>query len=80
MTRPRGVSRPSVGSQRALLGELDQHARAREPLVAQDGEAIFLCGKESLAEWLKEEIIDSINYAHENGIDRPEIRGWKWPD
>ncbi len=20
-----------------------------------------------------------VNYAHENGIDRPEIRGWKWP-
>jgi xylulose-5-phosphate/fructose-6-phosphate phosphoketolase len=29
-------------------------------------------------EWLKGEIIDSINYAHENGIDRPEIRNWKW--
>jgi xylulose-5-phosphate/fructose-6-phosphate phosphoketolase len=30
-------------------------------------------------EWLKKEIIDSINYAHENGMDRPEITGWKWP-
>jgi xylulose-5-phosphate/fructose-6-phosphate phosphoketolase len=30
-------------------------------------------------EWLKEEIIESINYAHENGIDRPEITGWTWP-
>jgi xylulose-5-phosphate/fructose-6-phosphate phosphoketolase len=30
-------------------------------------------------EWLKGEIIDSVNYAHENGIDRPEIRNWKWP-
>ena len=30
-------------------------------------------------EWLKDEITDSINYAHENGIDRPEIRNWKWP-
>ena len=30
-------------------------------------------------EWLKEEIISSVNYAHENGIDRPEITGWKWP-
>ncbi len=30
-------------------------------------------------DWLKDEIIDSINYAHENGIDRPEITGWKWP-
>jgi xylulose-5-phosphate/fructose-6-phosphate phosphoketolase len=28
---------------------------------------------------LKNEIIDSIAYAHLNGIDRPEIRNWKWP-
>ena len=32
-----------------------------------------------LKEWLKGEIIDSINYAHENGIDKPEVRDWKWP-
>ena len=31
-------------------------------------------------EWLKNQIIESVNYAHENGIDRPEIAGWKWPD
>ena len=30
-------------------------------------------------EWLKDQIIDSINFAHENGIDREEIRDWKWP-
>ncbi len=30
-------------------------------------------------EWLKDQIFDSIRYAHENGIDRPEITGWKWP-
>ena len=30
-------------------------------------------------EWLKDQIIDSVNYAHENGIDRAEIREWKWP-
>ena len=30
-------------------------------------------------EWLKEQIIDSINYAHEYGIDRKEMREWKWP-
>jgi xylulose-5-phosphate/fructose-6-phosphate phosphoketolase len=30
-------------------------------------------------EWLKDQIIDSVNYAHQNGIDRPEIREWKWP-
>jgi xylulose-5-phosphate/fructose-6-phosphate phosphoketolase len=30
-------------------------------------------------EWLKDQIIESINYAHENGIDCEEIRNWKWP-
>lgn len=30
-------------------------------------------------EWLKNQIIDSICYANENGIDRPEIRDWTWP-
>ncbi|MFZ0663632.1 MAG: phosphoketolase family protein [Acidobacteriaceae bacterium] len=30
-------------------------------------------------EWLKGQIIDSVNYAHRNGIDKPEIRDWKWP-
>jgi xylulose-5-phosphate/fructose-6-phosphate phosphoketolase len=30
-------------------------------------------------EWLKDQIIESINYAHANGIDCPEIREWKWP-
>jgi len=30
-------------------------------------------------QWLQDQIIDSVNYAHENGIDRPEIREWKWP-
>lgn len=30
-------------------------------------------------EHMKNEIIGSIEYAHENGIDREEIRNWKWP-
>ena len=30
-------------------------------------------------EWLKDQIIEAINYAHENGIDSPEHRNWKWP-
>ena len=30
-------------------------------------------------DWLRDQIIDSVNYAHENGIDREEIRKWKWP-
>jgi xylulose-5-phosphate/fructose-6-phosphate phosphoketolase len=30
-------------------------------------------------EKLKDDIIDSIAYAHAEGIDRDEIRNWKWP-
>jgi xylulose-5-phosphate/fructose-6-phosphate phosphoketolase len=30
-------------------------------------------------ELLKNQIIESINYAHTEGIDREEIRKWKWP-
>src|SRR5438309_10613124 len=30
-------------------------------------------------EWLKGQIIESVNYAHANGIDSKEIREWKWP-
>ena len=30
-------------------------------------------------EWLKGQIIASIHYAHVEGIDKEEIRNWKWP-
>jgi xylulose-5-phosphate/fructose-6-phosphate phosphoketolase len=30
-------------------------------------------------DWLRGQIIEAINYAHENGIDQKEIREWKWP-
>ena len=30
-------------------------------------------------EWLKDQIIESIAYAHTEGIDKEEIRNWKWP-
>ncbi len=32
-----------------------------------------------LKEWLKGQIIESINYAYAEGIDKPEIRNWRWP-
>lgn len=32
-----------------------------------------------LKEWLKAQIIESINYAYAEGIDKPEIRNWRWP-
>jgi xylulose-5-phosphate/fructose-6-phosphate phosphoketolase len=31
-----------------------------------------------LKEWLKAQIIESINYAYTEGIDKPEVRNWKW--
>jgi len=31
-------------------------------------------------EWLKNRIIENTNYAYEQGIDKPEITEWKWPD
>ena len=30
-------------------------------------------------EWLKDQIHESLSYAFENGIDKPEMREWKWP-
>ncbi len=32
-----------------------------------------------LKEEMKNAIIDSMNYAHEHGTDRPEIANWTWP-
>ena len=29
-------------------------------------------------DWLKNQIVEHVNYAHENGIDPPAIRNWKW--
>jgi len=29
---------------------------------------------------LKNRIIENTNYAYEQGIDKPEITDWKWPD
>jgi xylulose-5-phosphate/fructose-6-phosphate phosphoketolase len=33
---------------------------------------------EHVKEWLKGQIIESILYAHAEGIDKPEIRNWTW--
>ena len=29
---------------------------------------------------MRNAIIDNLNYAHEQGRDRPEISDWTWPD
>jgi xylulose-5-phosphate/fructose-6-phosphate phosphoketolase len=30
-------------------------------------------------EWLKDQIIEHLAYATENGIDPPAINNWRWP-
>jgi xylulose-5-phosphate/fructose-6-phosphate phosphoketolase len=30
-------------------------------------------------EWLKDQIFENLNYAYEHGIDKAEIRDWRWP-
>jgi xylulose-5-phosphate/fructose-6-phosphate phosphoketolase len=30
-------------------------------------------------DWLKDEISESLSYAFEHGIDKPEVTDWKWP-
>jgi xylulose-5-phosphate/fructose-6-phosphate phosphoketolase len=30
-------------------------------------------------QWLQDQIIECVNYAHENGIDAPDLRNWTWP-
>ncbi|MDE3105424.1 MAG: phosphoketolase family protein [Acidobacteriota bacterium] len=30
-------------------------------------------------QWLKDEILDCVRYAHQNGVDRPDVSGWRWP-
>jgi len=30
-------------------------------------------------DWLQEQIRENVAFAHEYGIDKPEIRDWKWP-
>ena len=31
-------------------------------------------------EWLKQEIIENLNYAYRTGIDKPQISNWVWPN
>jgi xylulose-5-phosphate/fructose-6-phosphate phosphoketolase len=33
----------------------------------------------AVKEWLKDQICENLDYAIANGIDKPEIRDWKWP-
>jgi xylulose-5-phosphate/fructose-6-phosphate phosphoketolase len=60
----------------AILNQVDRFNIAIDVI---DRVPSLQAGAAHTKEWLKGQIIDSINYAHENGIDDPEIRNWKWP-
>lgn len=60
----------------AIRNEVDRFHLA---IDAIDRVPRFQVAGAHLKEWLKGQIIDSINYAYAEGIDRPEIRNWTWP-
>jgi xylulose-5-phosphate/fructose-6-phosphate phosphoketolase len=60
----------------AILNQIDRFDLAidvidRVPRISSVGAHV--------KEWLKDQIIDSVQYAHAEGIDKEEIRNWKWP-
>ncbi len=60
----------------AIRNEVDRFHLAIDVI---DRVARFQVAAAHLKQWLKDQIIDSINYAYSEGIDRPEIRNWTWP-
>jgi xylulose-5-phosphate/fructose-6-phosphate phosphoketolase len=59
----------------AILNQVDRFNLAidvidRVPQLQQSGAHV--------KEWLKEQIINNLNYAYAEGIDRPEISNWRW--
>jgi len=60
----------------AILNQVDRFNQAMDVI---DRVPKLQAAAAHTKEWLKDQIIESVNYAHQNGIDRPEITGWKWP-
>jgi xylulose-5-phosphate/fructose-6-phosphate phosphoketolase len=60
----------------AILNQVDRFNIAIDVI---DRVPKLQAGAAHIKEWLKDQIIESVNYAHENGIDCAEIREWKWP-
>jgi xylulose-5-phosphate/fructose-6-phosphate phosphoketolase len=60
----------------AILNQVDRFSLAtdvidRVPRLQSTGAHV--------KEWLRDQTIDTLAYARENGVDRPELTGWKWP-
>jgi xylulose-5-phosphate/fructose-6-phosphate phosphoketolase len=60
----------------AILNQVDRFSQAMDVI---DRVPKLQSTAAHTKEWLKDQIVESVNYAHDNGIDRPEITGWKWP-
>jgi xylulose-5-phosphate/fructose-6-phosphate phosphoketolase len=61
----------------AILNQVDRFNLAIDVIDRVPG---LQASAAHIKEWLKDQIIDSINYAHTEGIDRPEITNWTWPE
>ncbi len=60
----------------AILNKIDRYhlcmdVIARVPKLSTVGAHV--------QEWLRDQVIESLNYAYSEGIDRPEISDWTWP-
>jgi xylulose-5-phosphate/fructose-6-phosphate phosphoketolase len=60
----------------AILNQVDRFNLAIDVIDRVPG---LQASAAHLKGWLKDQIIESINYAHTEGIDRPEITNWTWP-
>ena len=60
----------------AILNQVDRFNLAMDVI---DRVPTIRANAEHLKEWLQNQIIESVRYAHENGIDRTEITEWTWP-
>ena len=60
----------------AILNKVDRYHIAMDVI---DRVPSLQVSAAHLKEWLTDQMIDAVNYAHQEGIDRKEIREWKWP-
>ena len=60
----------------AILNQIDRFDLAIDVIDRVPG---LQASAAHIKEWLKDQIIDSVNYAHTEGMDHPEITNWTWP-
>ncbi|HTV55536.1 MAG TPA: phosphoketolase family protein [Terriglobia bacterium] len=60
----------------AILNQVDRFSLATDVI---DRVPRLQSAGAHVKEWLRDQIIDALAYARENGVDRPELTGWKWP-